>query len=44
MLEDKRFKQTWIWVIITIVVLILVYLVWHFLFTNIQEVEEVIPD
>ncbi len=43
MLEDKRFKNTWIWLIIVIITLIIVYFIWHFLFSTAGEVSEQLP-
>lgn len=38
MLKDRRFKNVWIWVLITLAIVIIFYLVWHYLFLTVEEV------
>lgn len=43
MLEDKNFRNTWIWIITLIIALITTYFIWQFLFSAGAEVSEDFP-
>ncbi|MGG5904134.1 hypothetical protein [Sphingobacterium daejeonense] len=43
MLEDKKFRNTWIWIIVLILSLVIVYFIWQFLFSSVAEVSEEFP-
>lgn len=40
MSEDRRFKNVWIWVLVTLAILIIFYVVWHYLFLTVEEVSQ----
>lgn len=40
MSEDRRFKNVWIWVLITLLSLIIYYILWHYVFLTVEEVSQ----